>query len=82
MSEQLETSFMALENSYKELEDRTISLQEKTELAEVANRSKSNFLANMSHELRTPLSMPLWVTERLLQEDAKDLGLNDFVQDS
>ena len=80
MSEQLETSFMALENSYKELEDRTISLQEKTELAEVANRSKSIFLANMSHELRTPLNAIMGYGE-LLQEDAQDLGLNDFVQD-
>jgi len=48
--------------------------------AEAANRSKSIFLANMSHELRTPLNAIIGYSE-LLQEDAQDLGAEEFVGD-
>ncbi len=48
--------------------------------AEAANRSKSQFLANMSHELRTPLNAIIGYSE-LLQEDAQDLGAEEFVGD-
>ncbi len=44
------------------------------------DRLKSAFLANMSHELRTPLNAILGYSE-LLQEDASDLGIGDFVED-
>ncbi len=44
------------------------------------DRLKSSFLANMSHELRTPLNAILGYSE-LLQEDAKDFGIEDFVLD-
>jgi PAS domain S-box-containing protein len=50
------------------------------ETAEAANRSKSIFLANMSHELRTPLNAIIGYSE-LLQEDAQDLGAEEFVGD-
>ncbi|WP_341733544.1 MASE1 domain-containing protein [Microcoleus sp. EPA2] len=50
------------------------------EAAEAANRSKSEFLANMSHELRTPLNAIIGYSE-LLQEDAQDLGAEEFVDD-
>jgi len=45
-----------------------------------ANRTKSTFVANMSHELRTPLNAIIGYSE-MLQEDADELGLQDFVQD-
>ncbi|MEO6863432.1 MAG: MASE1 domain-containing protein [Microcoleus sp.] len=48
--------------------------------AESANRSKSIFLANMSHELRTPLNAIIGYSE-LLQEDAKDIGAEEFIDD-
>ncbi len=44
------------------------------------DRLKSSFLANMSHELRTPLNAILGYSE-LLQEDATELGIHDFVSD-
>jgi PAS domain S-box-containing protein len=55
-------------------------LRRAKESAEVANRSKSTFLANMSHELRTPLNAIIGYSE-MLQEEAEDLGQDDFVPD-
>ncbi|TAG01458.1 MAG: PAS domain S-box protein [Oscillatoriales cyanobacterium] len=48
--------------------------------AETANRSKTIFLANMSHELRTPLNAIIGYSE-LLQEDARDLDAEEFIDD-
>src|SRR3954465_4665028 len=50
------------------------------ETAEAANRTKSLFLANMSHELRTPLNAILGYSE-MLQEEAADQGVQDFLPD-
>jgi hypothetical protein len=55
-------------------------LDKAKEAAEIANRAKSQFLANMSHELRTPLNAIILYTE-LLQEEATDQGLKDFLPD-
>ena len=48
--------------------------------AEEANRTKSEFLANMSHELRTPLNAIIGYSE-MLEEDAEDMGQDDFIPD-
>ena len=55
-------------------------LDKAKEAAEIANRAKSQFLANMSHELRTPLNAVILYTE-LLQEEATDQGLKNFLPD-
>jgi PAS domain S-box-containing protein len=48
--------------------------------AESANQAKSQFLANMSHELRTPLNAIIGYSE-MLQEEAEEIGQDDFVPD-
>ena len=70
----------AAEASSQALAAKNAQLDAARKIADDANKTKSQFLANMSHELRTPLNAIIGYSE-MLQEEAQDLGQEDFVPD-
>ncbi|MGN0553858.1 MAG: ATP-binding protein, partial [Oscillospiraceae bacterium] len=52
-------------------------LREAKNIAEQANRAKSDFLANMSHEIRTPINAIMGMNEMVLRE-SKDEIIRDY----
>lgn len=86
----LARSFLSMQNNLKIkvtelIETSAREERMKKELAEDANRAKSQFLANMSHELRTPLNHIIGFTELVLDPGTGALNetqkefLNDVV---
>ena len=68
-------SALAIQNArlFREIGDKSRQLED-------ADRHKTEFLANMCHELRTPLNAIIGYSE-MLQEDAADLGAEQFTDD-
>ena len=80
MAQQISSLLSGLEVRQRQLEERSTELEVAKNAAEAANRAKSSFLANMTHELRTPLNAIIGYSE-LLQEEALELGEEEFVMD-
>ncbi|WP_445245532.1 urea ABC transporter substrate-binding protein [Microcoleus sp. OTE_8_concoct_300] len=80
MAQQISSLLSGLEVRQRQLEERSGELEVAKNAAEAANRAKSTFLANMTHELRTPLNAIIGYSE-LLQEEALELGEEEFVMD-
>ena len=59
-------------------------LQELKDMADAANRAKSNFLANMSHEIRTPINTILGMDEIIIREATEKpiIGYAENIRDA
>ncbi|NJN74047.1 MAG: CHASE2 domain-containing protein [Limnothrix sp. RL_2_0] len=70
---------IALESTNIELANQNQALNQAKDIADAANRSKSQFLANMSHELRTPLNAILGFSQLMSRDELLTPTQNNYL---
>jgi PAS domain S-box-containing protein len=73
--ESKEKHFIVLSRDVTEQNKMNQEIQKAKELAEAANKSKTDFLANMSHEIRTPLNGIIGFTSLLMESKLAETQL-------
>lgn len=69
-----------LSRTKKVVEEAREEAEKAKEIAQYANRAKSDFLANMSHEIRTPINAVLGMDEMILR-DCDDPKILEYAAD-
>jgi|GEM_PF-464454 len=75
------TLFLIMGMRYLMRSRESESLRREKELADSANRAKSDFLSNMSHEIRTPINAIMGMGEMVLRE-SKEPQILEYTQNS
>lgn len=70
--------FAAIVHDISELTNTRDQMARAIEIAELANRAKTDFLANMSHELRTPLNAIIGYAQLIEQEVIGRLSIEGY----